>query len=195
MGELKSTIAAFDFDGTLTRGDTLLRFVSWRRGRVRLALDLLATLPLLGLYAAGRVGNETHKMALFARAFEGTRADAFEQHARKFARFELPGMVRAEALERIRFHQKLGHRVVIVTASPTDWISPWALTQGIVDVIGNRAEVDAGRVTGRLSAANCYGAEKLNRVIAFLPERETYTLFAYGKLLAAADYAFYRRFQ
>jgi phosphatidylglycerophosphatase C len=194
-------IAAFDFDGTLTTRDTLLRLVAVRRGRVKFGLDLVETLPLLILYAAGRVGNEVHKMALFARAFAGMGADAFAVCARDFARTELPGMLRSEALRRVRFHQARGDRVVIVTASPTDWILPWAEDHAIDEVIGNHAEVSAGRVTGRLSGPNCYGPEKLRRLLARLPDRNAYTLFAYGdsrgdqELLAAADHAFYRCFE
>lgn len=194
-------IAAFDFDGTLTTRDTLLRFVAVRRGRMRLGLDLLETLPLLVLHAAGRIGNEVHKMTLFARAFAGMREDAFLVCARDFARTELPGMLRPEGLRRIRFHQARGDRVVIITASPTDWILPWAEDHAITDVIGNRAEVSAGRVTGRLTGLNCYGPEKLRRLLASIPDRDAHTLFAYGnsrgdrELLAAADHAFYRCFE
>ena len=196
-----TTIAAFDFDGTLTTRDSLFRFISWRRRRTEVALDLVKTLPLLALYSARVVGNETHKMALFARAFRDMPADAFERRARDFARSELPRMIRAEALERVRFHQQRGDRVVLVSASPTDWIVPWAVSEGITEIIGNHAEVSDGRVTGRLAGANCYGPEKLRRLLALNPERESYTLFAYGdgrgdrELLAAANHAYYRRFE
>ena len=196
-----ATIAAFDFDGTLTTRDSLFRFISWRRRRAEVVLDLVKTLPLLALYSARVVGNETHKMALFARAFRDMPADAFERRACDFARSELPRMIRAEALERVRFHQERGDRVVLVSASPTDWIVPWAVSEGITEIIGNPAEVSDGRVTGRLAGANCYGPEKLRRLLALNPERESYTLFAYGdgrgdrELLAAANHRYYRCFE
>jgi len=196
-----ATIAAFDFDGTLTTRDTLLSFVSWRRRRREVVLDLVKTMPMLALYGARLVGNERHKMALFAGAFRDMPADAFERWARDFARNELPRMIRGEALERVSFHQERGDRVVIVSASPTDWIVPWAVSKGITEIIGNPAEVSDGRVTGRLAGANCYGPEKLRRLLALNPQRESYTLFAYGdgrgdrELLAAADHSYYRRFE
>ena len=195
-----ATIAAFDFDGTLTTRDTLFQFISWRRRRTELVLDLLRTLPLLALYGARLVDNERHKMAMFAKAFRDMPGDAFERWAHDFAREEVPGMIRAEALQRVRFHQERGDRVLIISASPTDWIVPWAASEGITEVIGNPAEVSDGRVTGRLAGANCYGPEKVHRLFALHPERERYTLFAYGDgrgdrdLLAAADHAYYRRF-
>jgi len=195
-----ATIAAFDFDGTLTTRDSLLRFISWRRSRAEVARDLIETLPLLALYGARLVGNERHKMALFARAFRDMPADAFQRRADDFARGELPQMIRAEALARVRFHQSRGDRVVLVSASPTDWIVPWAAAEGITEVIGNRAEVSDGTITGRLAGANCYGSEKVRRLLELNPQRESYTLFAYGdgrgdrELLAAANHAYYRCF-
>jgi phosphatidylglycerophosphatase C len=196
-----ATIAAFDFDGTLTTRDSLFRFISWRRRRTEVALDLVRTLPLLAMYSARLVGNERHKMALFARAFQDMPADAYEGWARDFARSEIPPMIRAEALARVRFHQERGDRVVLVSASPTDWIVPWAASEGITEIIGNPAEVSDGRVTGRLAGANCYGPEKVRRLLTLHPERESYTLFAYGdgrgdrELLAAANHPYYRCFE
>jgi HAD superfamily hydrolase (TIGR01490 family) len=196
-----AAIAAFDFDGTLTTRDSLFRFISWRRRRAEVVLDLVETLPLLALYCARLVGNEKHKMALFAKAFRDMPADVFERWAHEFARNELPRMIRAEALERVRFHQERGDRVIIISASPTDWIVPWAVSEGITEVIGNPAEARDGTVTGRLAGANCYGPEKVRRLLALNPERESYTLFAYGDgrgdrdLLSAADHAYYRRFE
>jgi HAD superfamily hydrolase (TIGR01490 family) len=196
-----ATIAAFDFDGTLTTRDSLLRFIAWRRSRAEVALDLVRTSPLLALYGARLVGNERHKMALFARAFRDMPADAYERRAHDFARAELPRMIRVEALERVRFHQQRGDRVVLISASPTDWIVPWAASEGITEVIGNAAEVTDGKVTGRLAGVNCYGPEKVRRLVAQHPQRESYTLFAYGdgrgdkELLAAANHAYYRRFE
>jgi phosphatidylglycerophosphatase C len=196
----QATIAAFDFDGTLTTTDSLFRFISWRRRRSEVAFDLLRTLPLLALYSARLVGNEDHKMALFARAFRGMPPDSYERWARDFARSEIPPMIRSGALARVRFHQERGDRVVLISASPTDWIVPWAASEDIAEVIGNPAEVRDGRVTGRLAGVNCYGPEKVRRLLALYPERDSYTLFAYGdgrgdrELLAAADHPYYRCF-
>lgn len=193
-------VAAFDFDGTFTDGDSLLRFVGWRRSRIRFAVDLLLTMHLLVLYAVRVVPNETHKMALFARRFRGMPAAEFRRLADDFAAHQVPQMIRPEAKARLRYHKGLGHRVVIVTASPTDWITPWARREGIDEVIGNVAQVRDGRMSGRLAGVNCYGQQKVERLLRSYPERAGYTLFVYGdgrgdrELLAAADEPFYRCF-
>jgi len=196
----RETVAAFDFDGTLTAHDSFFRFLAWRRSPIKLTADLVMTSPLLILYAARLVGNETHKMAMFSRQFAGVSVQAYQQRAREFSQIQISGLIRPEAMHRLKYHQTMGHKVVIVTASLTDWISPWAESQGIIQVIGSEAEIDNGRLTGRLKGANCHGPEKVRRLLALYPNRSTYTLHAYGDstgdkaLLAVADHAFYRRF-
>jgi phosphatidylglycerophosphatase C len=193
-------VAAFDFDGTLTTSDSFLRFLAWRRPAASLAADLFLTSPLLFLYAIRLVGNESHKMALFHRQFAGMTEESFKKQAHEFSLTEVPAIVRPEALRRLKYHQRLKHQVVIVTASLVDWISPWAESHGVTEVLGSCAEVREGRMTGRLSGPNCHGPEKLRRLLELYPDRSSYSLFAYGDsqgdkdLLAVADEAYYRYF-
>ncbi len=196
----KPTVAAFDFDGTITTRDTFLRFLAWRRPKLNLMVDFFLTVHLLLLYAARLTGNETHKMALFARQFAGTPIASFQSKAREFARDRIPPLINPVALQRIKFHQSQGHDVVIVTASLVDWILPWAASQGIQTVIGSEIEIKEGLLTGRLNGPNCHGPEKLRRLLASRPDRSTYHLIAYGDshgdraLLAGADTAYFRCF-
>jgi hypothetical protein len=86
-------IAAFDFDGTLTTKDSFLRFLAWRRPRTRLAADLIVTSPLLALYAARIVGNEAHKMSMFALRFGGMKSTEFNSMSLEFSLQELPQLI------------------------------------------------------------------------------------------------------
>ncbi len=196
----RATVAAFDFDGTLTRKDTFFAFLSSGRPPVRFAVDIVATFPLLMRYALRLVGNDVHKMAMFARQYRGVPVERFRAHARAFAEKVVPTLLRSEAVARMRFHQDQGHSVVIVTASIGDWIEPWALANGVRMVLASRAEVVDGELTGALQGANCHGTEKVARLRAVFPDRTAYTLFAYGdghgdrELLASADFPFFRRF-
>jgi phosphatidylglycerophosphatase C len=195
------TLAAFDFDGTLTTHDSFMRFLAWRRPPALFAADLILTAPILALYAARIVPNERHKMSLFARQFAGTPVGLYQSQAHEFALSKVPNLIRPEAMRRLRFHQEQGHQVVIVTASLTDWISPWAKSVGVNTVLGSAAQAANGRLTGRLEGANCHGPEKLRRLMTICPQRSLYTLFAYGdsrgdkELLSAADKPYFRRFE
>jgi phosphatidylglycerophosphatase C len=193
-------IAAFDFDGTLTTRDSFLRFLAWRRPRLRLAADLVETSPLLALYAARVVANDAHKMSMFALRFGGMNSAEFNSMSREFSLQEVPKILRAPAVDRLLHHKSLGHRVVILSASIGSWIEPWASTLGVDAVIASKIEVIGNRLTGRMDGPNCYGAEKLRRLLALFPDRGSYRLHAYGDsrgdeaLLGAADHGYYRCF-
>ena len=50
-------------------------------------------------------------------------------------------------------------------------------------------------ITGRFKTPNCYGQQKVERLLELEPARDTYLLYAYGdslgdrELLALADYS------
>lgn len=55
-----------------------------------------------------------------------------------------------EALDRIRAHQRWGHKVFIVSASPEEVVAPIAQLLGVDEAIATRAELDhEGRYSGR----------------------------------------------
>ena len=101
--------------------------------------------------------------------------------------------------------------MAIVSASIDNWVRPffYQLTAHSVSdfrVIGTKVEADSnGRLTGRFLTNNCYGPEKVRRVLAEYPQlaaqRSSYVVEAYGdsrgdkEMLAFADNAFYRPFQ
>lgn len=70
-------------------------------------------------------------------------------------------IVYEEALDLIRAHQRDGHKVFIVSASPEEIVAPLAQYLGADEAIATRSELDeAGRYTGR-TERYCYGPEKV----------------------------------
>ena len=52
---------------------------------------------------------------------------------------------------------------------------------GVTATIGTKVEVDpGGKLTGRFLTKNCYGPEKVNRLLEIEPDRRKYFLYAYG---------------
>src|SRR5690606_27445692 len=65
-----------------------------------------------------------------------------------------------EALDLMRAHQRDGHKVFIVSASPEEIVAPLAQYLGADEAIATRSELDeAGRYTGR-TERYCYGPAK-----------------------------------
>ena len=197
----KPVVAAFDFDGTLTRRDTLLPFLLHTFGIVAVVRHALILSPTLAGCGLGKIDNGVAKERVLIRCLGGMRMADLQQHGDRFATYVLPGLLRDEALRRLEWHKLQGHRCVVVSASLELYVRPWAIKAGFDDVIATRLEVrEGGKVTGRLSGANCFGIEKLERLANLLGARERYNLYAYGdsrgdkELLAYADFPYYRLF-
>lgn len=191
-------VAAFDFDGTLTRRDTLMGFLwaaSDARGRAR---GLLASPPALLAYEARAVDNHRAKTWLVRAWLRGAEVEAVRAASDRYAE-TISRLERPEALRRLAWHRALGDRVVVVTASFEVSVRAWVRRRGLRDVrvIGSRLAAEGGRLTGALDGRSCAGAEKVRRLEPHLLGAE---LWAYGdsrgdtELLARADRAFYRRF-
>lgn len=195
----KPVVAAFDFDGTLTRRDTLLPFLRYLLGDAQVVRHALMLSPTLAGYGLGLVSNSIAKERVFVQCLSGMRTDVLQREGERFASYVLPGLLRHETLQRLEWHRQQGHRCVAISASLDIYVRPWAEKTGFDDVIATHLEShEDGIVTGKLSGANCFGIEKVRRLEALLGAREGYSLYAYGdsrgdkELLSSADYPYYR---
>ena len=197
----KPIVAAFDFDGTLTRRDTLFPFLLFVVGTPTFAYKLLLSLPVLTGYALGLIRNDIAKQHVLTRFLANMELAELQRKGEQFAEQKLPWLLRTEAMWRLHWHLQNGHRCVVVSASLELYLHPWAIKMGFSDALGSQLETRAdGYVTGNLLGQNCFGPEKVRRLDALLGERGGYTLYAYGdsrgdkELLSAADHAFYKKF-
>ena len=188
-----ATLAAFDFDGTITTCDSLQEFVRGVAGRGRFAAGVVRSAPwLLGAWT-GACDRGVAKAHFLASTLGGMGRHELEDAARHFASSELPALVRPEMLERVQAHKRLGHRLVLISASPSLYLRPWAAQAGFDAVLATELEFAADRFSGRLASANCWGPEKTRRLREWLAGEQPAMLYAYGdsrgdrELLALAD--------
>lgn len=192
------TIAAFDFDGTLTYSDSLPPFLGFVRGYGQFALDLTMCLPLFIQYGLGKKSRQEVKEKLVERCLKPSTYKVCQEWGVEFAETKIHGLLRPGALERIAYHQKLGHEVVLISANLGLYLIPWGKKQGFEKVICSEIAEVNGNLTGYLVGNNCWGKEKVRRLEAWAGERDKYVLWAYGdsegdkELLAFADHPFYR---
>jgi len=190
-------IAAFDFDGTLTSSDSFIALLSYAFGWRAVAVSLLRFAPLIVLMKLHLYANQRAKERMFTYFFAGMPLTAFDALCLNFASGSRH-LLRPEAVEAVEQAQAAGAEVVIVSASMPNWVQPFFPT---VRVIGTQVEVSDGLLTGRFATANCYGQEKVNRLVAVYPQREQYHLTAYGdsrgdrELLRFADESHYKPFR
>ena len=190
-------LALFDFDGTITSQDTFTAFMNFAIDPWRLAVGKVLLAPLVLGYKAGVVSpSNTRRMVVWA-GLRGIPESQAQQAGVAFAQNVLPSLVRLQALERIRWHQARGDKVVVVSASLNVYLVEWC-RQLELDLLCSELEVKAGYLTGRYRLPDCCGAEKSRRVMAQY-DLATYRLvYAYGDtpedldMLSLADVPVYQ---
>ena len=190
-------IVAFDFDGTLTTKDTLIEFIRYACGTGAFVKGFLRYAHLLVLMKLGLYPNWKAKQKVFSYFFEGMKIEEFDGLCQRFAK-DNQHLLRPKGIEAIQQALDKGAEVLIVSASIDNWVQPFFAE---VKVLGTQVEVIDGKLSGRFLTKNCYGQEKVNRILALYPNRSEYHLTAYGdsrgdkELLAFADESDYKPFR
>jgi phosphatidylglycerophosphatase C len=195
---MTAVVAAFDFDGTVTRADSVLPFLKRFALRPAVVLRAVRELPRVVVALAGRDRDRLRAAATRA-VLTGVPCPDVEAAGREFAAEIVAGRLRDDTTARLRWHVAQGHRVVLVSASYECYLHDVATALGAEAVLATRLDVRDGRCTGALIGANCRAAEKVARLDAWLGEqglpRDEIELWAYGdsagdrELLAYADHA------
>lgn len=186
------TIVVFDFDGTITRKDTLLEFIKFSKGKLSFIIGFVLFSPLLIAYKLGLYPNWKVKQKIFSYFFNGLKYSTFCELGKDFTT-KINSFLKPTQIEALKHHITNGDKVYIISASIEEWISPWCNEFGIENVLGTQIEVQDGIITGKFKSKNCYGQEKVNRLLKKEPARKQYFLIAYGdscgdkEMLAFAD--------
>ena len=162
-----SELVVFDFDGTLTCRDTTrdLLLILLRQRPLR----LLAALPWLCALMLARSDPDrlqSAKCGALGSLLRGLAPADLGPVVERFRNRVLP-LLRQTVWASLRAHQRRGVRVLVVTASPRIAIEPVLAFAGIL-VIGTEFSESAGRFTGRIAGAPCYGTAKVDAIYNWL---------------------------
>lgn len=191
-----TALALFDFDGTITTRETFVDFVRHATPPVRLALGRLLLLPVYAGYKAGLLPASWVRACVVAFAFTHVPQTRLDQAVARYDAL-LGGLLRPEAMERIRWHQSQGHTVVVVSGNFEAALAPWCARHGL-GLIASVLDARNGRLTGRYRGAQCVRAEKVRRIREAHDVSAFAQIYAYGDthedhdLLAMAHRRFYR---
>lgn len=194
-------IAAFDFDGTITCKDTLIEFLRYAGGSARFYAVFALFSPLLVLMKLKLYSNQKAKEKIFEHYFKGMPIEQFDDLCRRFFEEKGLSLIYAEAKAQIAKHKAQGDEIVIISASIENWVCHFAEALSTDKLLATQVEVQDGKITGRFLTANCYGKEKVKRLLSIYPERSNYYLIAYGdsrgdrELLRFADEQHYKQFE
>lgn len=180
----KPVVALFDFDGTLTRRDTLPLFIRHATGWGGLLLSMITLLPSMIILACSGwksvwgIDAQSTKEKLLSRCFRGKCPHEVNRCAEDFIP-TIDAVIAPNLMKRMQQHIAQGHHVAIVTASVDVWVAPWAKAHSVNNVFATRLQLNNGTYTGAFDGKNCNGVEKVERIASTFP-RSQYHIIAYG---------------
>jgi len=193
-------LALFDFDGTITKKDSLIKFIRFSTGNIKFSLGVLLLSPMLIAYTLKLIPNHKAKEYMISYFFKGMKQDVFLNLAKNYSLTQIKHIVRPEAIRRLTWHQQQGHNIVIVSASIECWLKPWCMQHGI-ELIATKLEFKNNVFTGKFLTKNCYGVEKVNRIQKLYNLNDYSYIYAYGdskgdaQLLSLSDESYYKPFR
>jgi HAD superfamily hydrolase (TIGR01490 family) len=195
---MKPAIAAFDFDGTITTKDTFVEIIKFSKGKWHCYAGFLLFSPLLIAYKLKFYPNWKIKQQIFSFFFKGIKLADFDKLCNNFC-LQKQNIIRQKAKKAIEEHLQNGAQLIIISASIENWVRPFAEKLGISIVLCTTVETNNEQcLTGKFVSKNCYGQEKVNRLLQQFPNRNDYYLVAYGdssgdrELLDFADTRYYK---
>jgi HAD superfamily hydrolase (TIGR01490 family) len=161
--------AFFDMDKTLLSGSSAVLLARYMRQRGELAWrDAMRVVTAMLRYKMGRLDMiETTRQIV--REMAGHSEAERIAHTRQWFGEHLIDYVTEEGRRWVEGHRRLGHRVALITASPSYTADQLADHLGMAgeDVMATRFEVQHGLFTGRMLEPMIYGQGKLDAAQAY----------------------------
>lgn len=176
-------IACFDFDGTLTRRDTMLAFSQFVHGRWGWLWRMIYISPFLAAYFFKLISNNKAKEYYLKIMFGDMDESSLSTAGEAFTRQKLPALLRPDTIERLHWHQQQGHWVLLVTASLNYWTKAFAESQQMI-LVSSEGEAINGKFTGKLKGKNCHKQQKVIRI------EQTWQQYFPGHALPSIRYAY-----
>ncbi|MGC9325159.1 MAG: HAD family hydrolase [Desulfomonilia bacterium] len=158
---MQEIAALFDMDHTITWENSGLSSVRFARKHGLIPLGhLIKTLFKITLYRFSLLNIE----AWYEKSMEilsGVTLDEMERFSELWFETMIRKTIYKEAVSLINDHLSRGHRLVIITNSPSFFVHPMAQALNIRDILCTKVEMQDGRLTGKLVKPLCYGEGKV----------------------------------
>ena len=172
-------IAFFDFDGTITNKDSLLDFLKFTVGTYKFYILIIFFTPFLLMFKLNIITNQKAKEKMITFFLGKINYKDFKNDACDYSANHLHEILRPKAIERLKWHKKNKHKIVVVSASIDAWIRPWCEKNGY-EILATRLEFKENYFTGKFLTKNCYGQEKVNRIKEMYNLNDFENIYVYG---------------
>jgi len=180
---VKKNIAFFDFDGTICAKDSFLDFILFCCGKFRMAVGLFYLSPFVVAYLLKLYPNYKLKEHFFKHFLADYLPFELEKKGEIYAETRLTAFIYEDAMAKILWHKNNHHRVIIITASSSIWLSAWCKKHHL-ELISTQFEIIEGKYSEKILGKNCEGLEKLAIVKKILAEEKDAISYGYGNTKA-----------
>lgn len=192
-------LSVFDFDGTLTYGDSFLPFLRFAFGNRVFIRNMLRMIRAGISYICRRTSRDDLKAVLIRTFLTGVSVDWLERKAQAFCDGSWNSLMRPQGVRSVAEQVRQGAMVTLCSASPTLTLKPFTAKLGI-RLIATQLESVHGVLTGEIEGKNCRCGQKVVRLDAEYGPLKKYTVRAWGdsvgdeQLLAVAQEPHWREF-
>ena len=174
-----SSLALFDFDKTLYKKDSLIEFTKFYKGKYVFYTGMIKILPALILFKLGIITNEKAKKKFILHFYKNEEYTFFLAKGKEFALTQIQKNLNSLIYNKLKKHISENHSIYIVTASFSEWIEPWCKEHNI-EIIATRLEIIDSKINGNLSTKNCFGKEKVKRILEKINLDNFEKIYVYG---------------
>jgi phosphatidylglycerophosphatase C len=154
-------LAVFDLDGTISRRDTLVPYITGFLGPASLRwLGLLGVIPSVPLYALKVIDRGGLKGSLIHWTLGGATRSQIQNWNQRFVPALLRDGLFRDAVARIDEHRRSGDKLVLMSASTDLYVPDIGRALGFDEVICTGVRWNGDRLDGRVNTPNRRGEEK-----------------------------------
>lgn len=182
-------LAVFDLDGTITRHDTLIQFIlGYLKSRPWRLFGFVLSVPAVLLYLLRVTDRGALKGSVIRWTLGGSARSELDAWAATFVPRVLRNGVFKAAMTQIAQHKRNGDVLVLMSASPDLYVPAIARHLGFNEVTCTGVRWNGDRLDGRLTTANCRGAEKTRRFAELRARYPGLVTTAYGNAASDLDH-------
>lgn len=188
----------FDFDGTITKKDTMFSFLKFYNKR-KFYLNFIKHLPFFIMLKLNLAEAERVKKNFVSSILKGEKEKNIQQKAASFFEENYPSILREKALNFIQNIDRNNSECYLVTASLDIWVKPFSEKLNL-KLLSTQAKFEHGIYIGEFATKNCNGIEKVNRIKEVIKNQSFNKIIAFGdtsgdkEMLVWADEGHYKFF-
>lgn len=177
---MDKNLAIFDFDGTISKKDSTNFFLKNSFGRIYFFYGYyvrfihLYILSKIGLYNFIKLKEK--RISFFLKNIPSKK---FNQFVRKFNNHFFKSHLKLTALNRLDWHKKRNHRIVILSATLQPLLSEWSLANHYT-LIANNLSFQNDTLTGSFERPDCSYDEKVVRLKEVIDLDNFEYIYGYG---------------